>query len=525
MSNANVAKAMAMSGGKQKLNFIQPLAPVKKDMTGLIPKFEDQYDDDDPIDMKSLEMAKQIPDDIDFNAKLQINMKLKQKIVQVSSSSSLTLPMMVALRVDELKSSSKANIDLICVIDHSGSMKGEKLQLVKSTFEYLLKILTEKDRLCVIIFDDKASRVTRLMVMNEKGRLITRNKVNAIEPQGGTNISLGLCHAFQVLKQRKFVNQVTSLFLLSDGLDSGAYDRVSGTLSLYNLNDLFTINCFGYGNDHDPILMNSISKLKDGNFYFIDKVDTVDECFVDCLGALISVAAQDVSIVVKPEQSHVFKDVKLVKGYGGAQLWTTNNGCYCTGISQLISGLEKSYILEIQIPKTQKELNDVEKNIKVASVTVSFKPLGSLVNFEKTADLVVTFINEFEEVKDQEPDADVIVNHLRLRQAEILHDAMELSNVKKFEEARKLLQNFKEEVTNSKYKNDVVCQNILINIEQSLNNIKPEVYEGQGKHYMVQQHRAELEQRSNQANSINLYQNSAQKCMVSDLRSFKSKKV
>jgi hypothetical protein len=46
----------------------------------------------------------------------------------------------------------------------------------------------------------------------------------------------------------------------------------------------FTIHSFGFGKDHDPKLMNEISKLRDGNFYFIEKLDLVDECFVDALG-------------------------------------------------------------------------------------------------------------------------------------------------------------------------------------------------------------------------------------------------
>jgi hypothetical protein len=44
--------------------------------------------------------------------------------------------------------------------------------------------------------------------------------------------------------------------------------------------------------------MSSIAKLKDGNFYFVDKFDTIDEMFVDALGALFSTIAENVNIVV-----------------------------------------------------------------------------------------------------------------------------------------------------------------------------------------------------------------------------------
>ena len=35
--------------------------------------------------------------------------------------------------------------------------------------------------------------------------------------------------------------------------------------------------------------MKSLSALKDGNFYYIETLDIVNECFVDALGGLISV--------------------------------------------------------------------------------------------------------------------------------------------------------------------------------------------------------------------------------------------
>ncbi len=35
------------------------------------------------------------------------------------------------------------------------------------------------------------------------------------------------------------------------------------------------MNTFGYGSDHDADLMDDLAKLKDGTFYFIEKVDDV----------------------------------------------------------------------------------------------------------------------------------------------------------------------------------------------------------------------------------------------------------
>lgn len=39
--------------------------------------------------------------------------------------------------------------------------------------------------------------------------------------------------------------------------------------------------------------MDGIASLKDGTFYVIDKIDSVSDCFADCVGGLISVIAKD----------------------------------------------------------------------------------------------------------------------------------------------------------------------------------------------------------------------------------------
>jgi Mg-chelatase subunit ChlD len=44
----------------------------------------------------------------------------------------------------------RPSIDLICVIDKSGSMSGEKMKQVKETLLYLLELLNENDRIMLV---------------------------------------------------------------------------------------------------------------------------------------------------------------------------------------------------------------------------------------------------------------------------------------------------------------------------------------------------------------------------------------
>jgi uncharacterized protein YegL len=61
----------------------------------------------------------------------------------------------------------RSNVDLICVLDVSGSMSGQKIQLLKETMKFLVETLTPSDRLCIITFNNWAKRVCTLKALTK----------------------------------------------------------------------------------------------------------------------------------------------------------------------------------------------------------------------------------------------------------------------------------------------------------------------------------------------------------------------
>ena len=49
---------------------------------------------------------------------------------------------------------------------------------------------------------------------------------------------------------------------------------------------------FGYGSEHDANMLRAIADAGSGLFYYINNVDCIPDSFCDCLGGLLSVAAQ-----------------------------------------------------------------------------------------------------------------------------------------------------------------------------------------------------------------------------------------
>jgi Mg-chelatase subunit ChlD len=110
-------------------------------------------------------------------------------------------------------------IDLICVIDKSGSMSGKKIKLVRETLEFIIDCLNENDRISVIAFNTTAERVIPLTRANKNNKQSLTEKVKKIDASGRTNINDGLNLAFKTLSERRNKNPVSSILLLSDGRD------------------------------------------------------------------------------------------------------------------------------------------------------------------------------------------------------------------------------------------------------------------------------------------------------------------
>ena len=68
------------------------------------------------------------------------------------------------------KSEKTKGVDLICVVDVSGSMSGSRINLVKESLKYLTKLMDNRDRLAIVAFTDSASVKLHLTDMTEANK-------------------------------------------------------------------------------------------------------------------------------------------------------------------------------------------------------------------------------------------------------------------------------------------------------------------------------------------------------------------
>jgi len=86
----------------------------------------------------------------------------------------------------------RAPVSITAVVDKSGSMRGEKLRLVKVTLEFVINQLKPQDRLGVVSYDHCVKTELQLTNMTPEGKEKAMTCINNIQVGGSTNLSDGL---------------------------------------------------------------------------------------------------------------------------------------------------------------------------------------------------------------------------------------------------------------------------------------------------------------------------------------------
>ncbi|KAM4722809.1 inter-alpha-trypsin inhibitor heavy chain H3-like [Rhinophrynus dorsalis] len=157
--------------------------------------------------------------------------------------------------------------NVVFVIDHSGSMYGNKIKQTYEAFIKILEDLPEEDHFGILIFDDKVDKWRKNLVRAIPGNIRKAKEfVSRISARGGTDINKALLSAVQMLRNAT-INKVlpeismSMILFLSDG------EPTSGTtdhdMIMKNVKSAIegqtTLYCLGFGNDVDYNFLEKLS--------------------------------------------------------------------------------------------------------------------------------------------------------------------------------------------------------------------------------------------------------------------------
>ena len=200
--------------------------------------------------------------------------------------------------------------NLVFLLDVSGSMDDpDKLPLLKRAFQLLVKQLSEKDRVAIVVYAGAAGLVLPSTPGYRKDEILTA--IENLSAGGSTAGGAGIRLAYRIAKEHFIEGGNNRVILATDGdFNVG----VSSDGELVKLIEekreggvFLTVLGFGTGNLKDA-KMEKLADKGNGNYAYIDGVLEARKVLVSEMGATLLTIAKDVKIQVE------FNPAK-VKGY------------------------------------------------------------------------------------------------------------------------------------------------------------------------------------------------------------------
>lgn len=273
---------------------------------------------------------------------------------------------LIRLHQQEGTGTVRTPVDIICVLDVSGSMGAPAktansessglslLDVALHGIKTVINTLEAQDRLALVVFDHSHEVLFELTSMDEAGRTSTQERVSKITTRGATDIWGGLKAGLEVCKRGQLSADASSkrlahLMLLTDGQTADRNSVIPSMLAYQAQQERLpcTVSTMGFGYAIDSPLLADMAKHGSGCYSFIPDAGFVGTIFVNLMSNFLVTMAQQVSLVLEPNEDAVIKHI-----YGGHKITDIGSGSKQVELAFLQHGQSKDIIVQMCL-KTQ----------------------------------------------------------------------------------------------------------------------------------------------------------------------------
>ncbi len=237
----------------------------------------------------------------------------------------------------------ETRLNLTLVLDQSNSMKGPRMDRVKSAAQKLIEDLAPTDILSVVIFNDRASVIIPATPAADKAHL--RARISVIASGGGTEMFQGLQAGLQQNLQYAGPRMINHIILLTDGHTYGDQEKCYDLAKEAAAKGV-TISAMGLGSDWNDDFLDKIASITGGASVYINSPDVVMRFFKEHVRSISNAFAERMMLSVAPDP-----DVKLEMAF---QLSPSPQSLYIEGGTIKLSSLQPtraiSVLLQFQMP-------------------------------------------------------------------------------------------------------------------------------------------------------------------------------
>ncbi len=279
-----------------------------------------------------------------------------------------TLGLALTLTCDELPMNSAAerNVDLVVVLDRSGSMAGRKIVDARRAVVELLSALGPGDRFALVSYANDVTVHNTLSPVTGQTRPTLTAMARSLQAGGGTNLSGGMVAGMELLAhkgyQPTFNPRMGKVILISDGhANQGVTDPLAlGGMAARSFGSDFTVTTVGVGVDYNEHLMGVIADYGGGNYYFLENPSLFADLFLEELSLTRAVAARNLEIGIPLPQGVTLLDAA---GYPVEMRGRT----VVLRPGSLRSGQERTFFLTLGLER------GIEQRYVLSGITASYQ--------------------------------------------------------------------------------------------------------------------------------------------------------
>lgn len=215
--------------------------------------------------------------------------------------------LLVGLKAEDIQQEEREPLNLVFLIDVSGSMFSEdKLPLVQKAFSMLTDTLTEDDRISIVTYAGEENVVLKGTSGADKEKI--KEAVNSLEAGGSTYGEAGINRAYELAEKYFIKNGNNRVLLATDGdLNVGLSSEEELTKLIEEKREsgvFLSVLGFGTGNIKDN-RMEALADHGNGNYSYIDSESEAKKVLVEEMSGTLYTVAKDVKIQVEFNPANV----------------------------------------------------------------------------------------------------------------------------------------------------------------------------------------------------------------------------
>lgn len=290
--------------------------------------------------------------------------------------------LLVGLQAEEIDLSERAPMNIVFLIDVSGSMYSDnKLPLVQKSFSLLTESLTPQDRVSIVTYAGSDRVVLEGADGNNKEEIL--EAINSLEAGGSTAGADGINTAYRIAEKYFISGGNNRIVLATDGdLNVGISSESELTKLVEKKREtgvFLSVLGFGTGNIKDN-KMEALADNGNGNYSYIDSVLEAKKVLVEEMGGTLFTVAKDVKLQLEFNPAYI-KGYRLI-GYENRMLAAEDFEDDTKDAGEIGAGHSVTAIYEVVTVDSPMELNTSdlkysetvgEENGEMLTVSIRYK--------------------------------------------------------------------------------------------------------------------------------------------------------